>query len=115
MGFTDQHAKMCIRDSGKAPGVRITQTQGGSAGAVSINVRGLTSITGNNQPLIIRMPQTTRPFTPAGRSLATSVGTVSYTHLDVYKRQGKYAGTVHESLDMFLVGYLLQSDLHWQV
>lgn len=38
---------------GKAPGVRITQTQGGSAGAVAINVRGLTSITGNNQPLII--------------------------------------------------------------
>lgn len=37
----------------KAPGIRITQTQGGSAGAVSINVRGLTSITGNNQPLII--------------------------------------------------------------
>ena len=38
---------------GKAPGIRITQTQGGSAGAVSINARGLTSITGNNQPLII--------------------------------------------------------------
>lgn len=38
---------------GKAPGIRITQTQGGSAGTVSINVRGLTSITGNNQPLII--------------------------------------------------------------
>ena len=38
---------------GKAPGIRITQTQGGSAGAVSINVRGLTSIPGNNQPLII--------------------------------------------------------------
>ena len=38
---------------GKAPGIRITQTQGGSAGAVSINVRGFTSITGNNQPLII--------------------------------------------------------------
>ena len=38
---------------GKAPGIRITQTQGGSAGAVSINLRGLTSITGNNQPLII--------------------------------------------------------------
>lgn len=38
---------------GKAPGIRITQTQGGSAGAVSINIRGLTSITGNNQPLII--------------------------------------------------------------
>lgn len=38
---------------GKAPGIRITQTQGGSAGAVSINVRGLTSITGNNQPIII--------------------------------------------------------------
>ena len=38
---------------GKAPGIRITQTQGGSAGAVSINVRGLTAITGNNQPLII--------------------------------------------------------------
>lgn len=38
---------------GKAPGIRITQTQGSSAGAVSINVRGLTSITGNNQPLII--------------------------------------------------------------
>ena len=34
---------------GKAPGIRITQTQGGSAGAVSINVRGLTSITGNNR------------------------------------------------------------------
>ena len=38
---------------GKAPGVRINQTQGGSAGAVSINIRGLTSITGNNQPIII--------------------------------------------------------------
>ena len=38
---------------GKAPGIRITQTQGGSASAVSINVRGLTSITGNNQPIII--------------------------------------------------------------
>ena len=38
---------------GKAPGVRINQTQGGAAGAVSINVRGLTSITGNNQPIII--------------------------------------------------------------
>ena len=38
---------------GKAPGVRINQTQGGSSGAVSINVRGLTSITGNNQPIII--------------------------------------------------------------
>lgn len=36
-----------------APSIRITQTQGGSAGAVSINVRGLTSITGNNQPIII--------------------------------------------------------------
>lgn len=38
---------------GKASGVRINQTQGGSAGAVSINVRGLSSITGNNQPLVI--------------------------------------------------------------
>ena len=35
---------------GKAPGIRITQTQGGSAGAVSINVRGLTSITGTTSP-----------------------------------------------------------------
>ena len=33
---------------GKAPGIRINQTQGGAAGGVSINVRGLTSITGNN-------------------------------------------------------------------
>ena len=38
---------------GKAPGIRITQTHGSSGGVVSINVRGLTSITGNNQPLII--------------------------------------------------------------
>ena len=38
---------------GKAPGIRINQTQGGAAGGVSINVRGLTSITGNNQPIII--------------------------------------------------------------
>mgnify|MGYP007086218983 CR=1 FL=1 len=28
---------------------------------------------------------------------------------------GKYDGTVHEGIEMFLVGYLLQSDLHRQV
>lgn len=38
---------------GKASGVRIQAAPGGSTSAVSINVRGLSSITGNNQPLII--------------------------------------------------------------
>ncbi len=37
---------------GKAAGVRI-QTAPGGTGSISINVRGLNSITGNNQPLII--------------------------------------------------------------
>lgn len=37
---------------GKASGVRI-QTAPGGSGAISINVRGLNSITGNNQPLIV--------------------------------------------------------------
>ncbi|MDR3220194.1 MAG: SusC/RagA family TonB-linked outer membrane protein [Dysgonamonadaceae bacterium] len=37
---------------GKASGVRITAPPGGSAGGVSINIRGLNSINGNNQPMI---------------------------------------------------------------
>ncbi|MDU1906171.1 MAG: SusC/RagA family TonB-linked outer membrane protein [Dysgonomonas sp.] len=38
---------------GKASGVRIQTAPGGAAGAISINVRGLNSITGNNQPLVV--------------------------------------------------------------
>jgi len=38
---------------GKATGVRIQAAPGGSTSAVSINVRGLSSITGTNQPLVI--------------------------------------------------------------
>ncbi|MDR0566029.1 MAG: SusC/RagA family TonB-linked outer membrane protein [Prevotellaceae bacterium] len=38
---------------GKTPGVRIQAAPGGATSAVSINVRGLSSITGNNQPLVI--------------------------------------------------------------
>ena len=38
---------------GKAAGVRVTTAPGGATGAISINVRGLSSITGTNQPLII--------------------------------------------------------------
>lgn len=38
---------------GKASGVRIQAAPGGSSSAVSINVRGLSSITGTNQPLVI--------------------------------------------------------------
>ncbi|MEG1026151.1 MAG: TonB-dependent receptor plug domain-containing protein, partial [Flavobacterium sp.] len=37
---------------GKAPGVRISSTPGG-AGAINIQIRGINSITGRNQPLII--------------------------------------------------------------
>lgn len=38
---------------GKAPGVRIAATPGGATSAVNINIRGINSITGKNQPLII--------------------------------------------------------------
>ena len=38
---------------GKAPGVRIQAAPGGNTSAVSISVRGLSSITGNTQPLIV--------------------------------------------------------------
>lgn len=38
---------------GKASGVRIQTAPGGNSSAVSINIRGLSSITGTNQPLII--------------------------------------------------------------
>lgn len=38
---------------GKAAGVRIQTAAGGSTSAVSINVRGMSSITGNTQPLIV--------------------------------------------------------------
>ena len=38
---------------GKAAGVRVTTAPGGATGAISINVRGLSSITGTNQPLVI--------------------------------------------------------------
>ena len=38
---------------GKASGVRIQNTQGGAVAGVSITVRGLSSINGNTQPLVI--------------------------------------------------------------
>ncbi len=38
---------------GKAPGVRIAATPGGATSAVNINIRGINSITGKNQPLIV--------------------------------------------------------------
>lgn len=38
---------------GKAPGVRIQSGAGGATSAVNITIRGLNSITGNTQPLII--------------------------------------------------------------
>lgn len=38
---------------GKAAGVRIMTAPGGATGAISINVRGLSTITGTNQPLVI--------------------------------------------------------------
>ena len=38
---------------GKASGVRISTAPGGATGAISIQVRGLSSITGSNQPLIV--------------------------------------------------------------
>ncbi|GAA4467590.1 SusC/RagA family TonB-linked outer membrane protein [Nibrella saemangeumensis] len=38
---------------GKAPGVTINSTPGGATSAVSISIRGLASITGNTQPLIV--------------------------------------------------------------
>ncbi|MEO6730258.1 MAG: SusC/RagA family TonB-linked outer membrane protein [Ferruginibacter sp.] len=38
---------------GKAPGVRIGATPGGATSAVNITIRGINSITGKNQPLII--------------------------------------------------------------
>ncbi|MGE8377266.1 MAG: SusC/RagA family TonB-linked outer membrane protein [Sphingobacterium sp.] len=38
---------------GKAPGVRITTAPGGATSGININVRGINSITGNSQPLVI--------------------------------------------------------------
>jgi iron complex outermembrane recepter protein len=38
---------------GKAPGVRIAATPGGATSAVNITIRGINSITGRNQPLIV--------------------------------------------------------------
>ncbi len=38
---------------GKAPGVRIGATPGGSTSAVNITIRGINSITGKSQPLIV--------------------------------------------------------------
>ena len=38
---------------GKAPGLTINATPGGATSAVNINIRGLSSITGNTQPLIV--------------------------------------------------------------
>lgn len=38
---------------GKAPGVRIASAPGGATSAVNITIRGINSITGKNQPLIV--------------------------------------------------------------
>lgn len=39
--------------NGKAAGVNVSTAPGGATGSISINVRGLNSITGSNQPLIV--------------------------------------------------------------
>lgn len=70
---------------GKAPGIRITQTQGGSAGAVSINVRGLTSITGNNQPLIILDGV---PIRNGGTGKSTELCRIRQRRADTFQRSG---------------------------
>jgi len=38
---------------GKAPGVRVSSSPGGATSAVNINIRGVNSITGKSQPLIV--------------------------------------------------------------
>lgn len=38
---------------GKAPGVRISAAPGGATSGININIRGINSITGNSQPLVI--------------------------------------------------------------
>lgn len=38
---------------GKAPGVRISAAPGGATSGININIRGVNSITGNSQPLVI--------------------------------------------------------------
>lgn len=38
---------------GKAPGVRVSAAPGGATSGININVRGINSITGNSQPLVI--------------------------------------------------------------
>ena len=38
---------------GKAPGVRISASPGGATSGININIRGINSITGNSQPLVI--------------------------------------------------------------
>jgi TonB-linked SusC/RagA family outer membrane protein len=38
---------------GKAPGVRVSAAPGGATSAVNINIRGVNSITGSSQPLIV--------------------------------------------------------------
>ena len=55
--------------AGRAPGVQVYQKSGEPGSAMSVQIRGITSITGNNDPLY--------------------VVAVSYTHLDVYKRQAR--------------------------
>ena len=49
---------------GKAAGVEVKTAPGGAAGAISINVRGISSITGNNQPLIILVGMPIRNVEP---------------------------------------------------
>ena len=46
---------------------------------------------------------------------ATTVIGIEPVHVFRTGGAGKYDGTVHEGIEMFLVGYLLQSDLHRQV
>ena len=50
-----------------------------------------------------------------GNVSATTIIGIEPVHVFRTGGAGKYDGTVHESIEMFLVGYLLQSDLHWQV
>ena len=103
--------------SGKVAGLVVQNTAGGASGSTRVLLRGNTEMAGNNQPLYVEMcirdryntwfkPIVFESYKPSTKTLLVQVpspfvyeyleqnyvGSVSYTHLDVYKRQLSYIG-----------------------
>jgi TonB-linked SusC/RagA family outer membrane protein len=81
---------------GRAPGVYVTQNTGAPGGAISVNIRGVNSIMGNNEPLyVIDGVQIPGSISPSGSNPMSTINPADIETLDIL--QGPSATAIYGS------------------